>query len=142
MPHLGYPLILIQTTATGKDFAIVLWYDRGIVEITKGIILPPEQLRLVLELTAAHLPSVEVWAYGSRVRGNPRRYSDLDLVAFTGQAQLAQVENLREAFEECDLPIRVDLFVWDGLPDSFHRQIRRKYVVLQAGAKSAATATS
>ena len=89
------------------------------MDVATDIILPPEQLRLVLDLTGKHLPGVEVWAYGSRVRGgNPRRYSDLDLVAFTQPRQAAQTDDLREAFEESDLPIRVDLFLWDELPDS------------------------
>ena len=109
--------------------------------MTKEIILPPEQLRLVLDLTGKHLPGVEVWAYGSRVRGNPRRYSDLDLVAFTGSGQSAQADDLREAFEESDLPIRVDLFLWDELPDSFHRQIERQYAVLQRAGERVATPT-
>ena len=109
--------------------------------MTKEIILPPEQLRLVLDLTRAHLPGVEVWAYGSRVRGNPRRYSDLDLVAFTTPEQSAQADDLREAFEESDLPIRVDLFLWDEIPDSFHRQIEREYAVLQWAGENALMAT-
>ena len=33
-------------------------------------------------LLRRHLPGVEVWAYGSRVRWNARPQSDLDLVAF------------------------------------------------------------
>ena len=99
--------------------------------MTKDIILPPEQLQLVLSLTRTHLPGVEVWAYGSRVRGNPRRYSDLDLVAFTEPGQSSQADDLREAFEESDLPIRVDLFLWDEIPEAFHRQIEREYAVLQ-----------
>ncbi len=102
------------------------------------IILPPEQLRLVRSLTQAHLPGVEVWAYGSRVGGTPRRYSDLDLVAFTAPMQSAQAVNLREAFEESDLPIRVDLFLWDELPVSFHRRIEREYAVLQRADETAA----
>ena len=109
--------------------------------MTKEIILPPEQLRLVLSLTQAHLPGVEVWAYGSRVRGNPRRYSDLDLVAFTAPGQSAQADDLREAFEESDLPIRVDLFLWEELPDSFHREIERQYAVLQRAEERVATPT-
>ena len=103
------------------------------MEVATDIILPPDQLRLVQDLTKEHLPGVEVWAYGSRVLGNPRRYSDLDLVAFVQKGQAARVYNLREAFEESDLPIRVDLFLWDELPDSFHRQIERQYAVLQRG---------
>ncbi len=111
------------------------------MEVTTDIILPPEQLQLVLSLTQAHLPGVEVWAYGSRVRGNSRRYSDLDLVAFAAPGQSSQVHNLREAFEESDLPIRVDLFLWDELPASFQTQISKEYAVLQrAGETSAAEA--
>lgn len=109
--------------------------------VMTNIILPPDQLQLVLSLTQQHLSGVEVWAYGSRVRGNPRRYSDLDLVAFAGPMQSSQANDLREAFEESDLPIRVDLFLWDEIPESFRNQIRKEYAVLQrAGQPSAAEA--
>ena len=108
--------------------------------MTTEVTLPPEQLRLVLELIRAHIPDVEVWAYGSRVAGNPRRYSDLDLVAFAEQGQSSQIGDLQEALEESDLPIRVDLLVWGDLPDSFHQQIRKAYAVLQrAGDRVART---
>ena len=104
--------------------------------MTKEIILPPEQLQLVLTLTQQYLPGIEVWAYGSRVRGNPRRYSDLDLVAFAGPMQSPQADNLREAFEESDLPIRVDLFLWDEIPESFRVRISKEYAVLQRAAEA------
>ena len=111
------------------------------MDIATDIILPAEQLRLVLDLTGKHLPGIEVWAYGSRVRGNPRRYSDLDLVAFIRQGQAAKADGLREAFEESDLPIRVDLFLWDELPETFHEQIREQYAILQQAADSVAIPT-
>lgn len=109
------------------------------MEVATEIILPPEQLKLVLDLTKKHLPGVEIWAYGSRVRGNPRRYSDLDLVAFTSRAQGPLAEILREAFAESNLPIRVDLFLWDEIPDSFHRQIEQEHAVLQTAGDIVAT---
>ncbi|WP_148307620.1 nucleotidyltransferase family protein [endosymbiont of unidentified scaly snail isolate Monju] len=37
-------------------------------------------------------------------------WSDLDLVVFAGPAQKNVVAELREAFEENELPFRVDLF--------------------------------
>ena len=104
--------------------------------IESAITLPTWQLQLVVELIGKHLPGVEVWAYGSRVRGNSRRYSDLDLVVFCGRRQSSQLYSLREAFEESDLPIRVDLFRWDQLPDSFQQQIELEYVTLQHAAKA------
>ena len=112
------------------------------MDVATDVILPAEQLRLVLELTKEHLPGIEVWAYGSRVRGNPRRYSDLDLVAFAASEQSAKADGLLEAFEESDLPIRVDLFLWDDLPDSFREQIRRRYAVLQTARGIATRAAS
>ena len=105
--------------------------------ITEGIDLPAEQLRLVTELIEEFLPDVEVWAYGSRVHGNPRRYSDLDLVAFTSKQHLSEVRRLREAFEDSDLPIRVDLFPWEEIPESFRLQIEQNYAVLQSANPSA-----
>ncbi len=107
------------------------------MEVANEIILPREQLRLVENLTKKHMPGIEVWAYGSRVGGSPRRYSDLDLVAFVRQEQSAKAYALREALEESDLPIRVDLSLWDDLSESFREQIRRGFAVLQPAAESA-----
>ena len=46
-----------------------------------------------------------------------------------------QVANLREAFKVSNLPFRVDLFVWDAVPEQFRQQIENEYVVLvKAGA--------
>ena len=103
-------------------------------ESVAGVDLSSQHLRIVLGLLQAHLPGVAAWAYGSRVRGNARRYSDLDLVVFTAPGQTRQLDGLREAFEESDLPFRVDLFAWRETPKSFHQQIKREYAVLQQGA--------
>ena len=42
--------------------------------------LAPESLAIVRCLLAAQLPECEVRAFGSRVTGNAKPYSDLDLV--------------------------------------------------------------
>ena len=97
--------------------------------------LPSPHLHLVCDLLQTYLPGIEVWAYGSRVRGNARQYSDLDLVAFTEPEHAHQLALLREAFEESDLPFRVDLFAWHATPSSFHPQIKRNYVVIQSGSE-------
>ncbi len=86
------------------------------------------------ELLARHLPDTEVWAYGSRIKGNARPWSDLDLVVFAGPEKKKAVAELREAFEESDLPFRVDLFVWDELPESFRENIRNNHRVLSGRA--------
>ncbi len=91
------------------------------------------QQRIILAEIRRHLPDITVWAYGSRAKWTSRPQSDLDLVAFTQPEQDAQVESLREALEESDLPFRVDLFVWDKVPQAFRREIKAEYVVLLDG---------
>ena len=96
-----------------------------------AIDLSPGHLDVVQKLLQSHLAGVEIWAYGSRVKGNARRYSDLDLVAFITRDHAAQLNELRHAFEDSDLPFRVDLFAWEEIPESFHSQIRQSYMVIQ-----------
>ena len=105
--------------------------------VNANVDLTAEQRRIILELLRTHLPNVTVWAYGSRVRWNARPYSDLDLVAFTSPGQESQLANLKDAFEESNLPFGVDLLTWDDLPESFHRRIRKEYAVLQKQATKA-----
>ena len=92
--------------------------------------LTPEQLKKLRELLTRHLPNTEVWAYGSRVKGTAKPWSDLDLAVIAGPQQKAAVADLREAFEESDLPFRVDLFVWDEIPETFRDNICRERIVL------------
>ena len=94
------------------------------IDITAG------QRRTLLALLRKHLPNTTVWAYGSRVRWTARPSSDLDVVAFATAEQGAQVNELREALEESSLPFRVDLFVWDDVPDIFHKNIKAEHVAL------------
>ncbi|GHU15357.1 hypothetical protein FACS1894163_01780 [Spirochaetia bacterium] len=40
---------------------------------------------------------------------------------------------LKEAFEESNLPFRVDLLEWDGIPERFRENIKAEYVVISGG---------
>ena len=98
--------------------------------MTPAIDITAEQRRTVLALLNRHLPGTTVWACGSRVKWTSRPESDLDLVAFARPEQSARVADLREAFEESNLPFRVDLFVWDETPESFRARIEAEHVML------------
>ena len=87
-----------------------------------------------------HVPHAEVWAYGSRVNGESHEASDLDLV-IRGPALGplgAEFVNLVEAIEKSSIPILVEVLDWARLPESFHKEIQRDYVVVQwqAGSQS------
>ncbi len=99
--------------------------DRAI-DITAG------QRKTILALLEQYLPGTTVWAYGSRAKWTARPQSDLDMVVFATPEQNGRVGELREAFEESNLPFRVDLFVWDAVPESFYKQIEVEHVVLAA----------
>ena len=97
------------------------------IDITAG------QRKTILALLQRHLPGTAAWVYGSRATWTSRPQSDLDLVVFATPEQRRGVGNLREAFEESDLPFRVDLFVWDEVPEPFREQIEAEQVVLVEG---------
>lgn len=94
--------------------------------------LSVSELELVKQLLRQHVPVCEVRAFGSRVNGCAKPYSDLDLVIF-GTEKLSPdlLSDLKEAFVESDLPFRVDLLDWTQLSTEFRAVINRNYVILQ-----------
>lgn len=96
--------------------------------------VPERYLEMVRALLRQHVPQAEVWAYGSRVGGTGHEASDLDLVVRnpSGQAEETPgLSDLKKAFVESDLPIRVDVMDWARIPESFRREIAREHVVVQ-----------
>jgi predicted nucleotidyltransferase len=100
------------------------------------LLLGSAHLRTLRNLLAQHIPSGEVWAYGSRVTGSAHEGSDLDLV-LRNPADLTQdVEGwveLKEALQNSALPILVEVHLWSRLPEAFHGTIEAGYVVVQKG---------
>lgn len=93
--------------------------------------LKPEYLEMVKSILAEHFPEYEVRAYGSRVTGAARKYSDLDIsILGEGKLDRRRVMDLRNAFDESDLPIRVDVHDWHNTSPSFRRIIEERYVVI------------
>lgn len=103
---------------------------------TISLDLPQKYLEQVQTLLHAHVPHAEVWAYGSRVTGSGHEASDLDLVLRNPKNLLEEtgaLYDLKEAFTESNLPIRVDIMDWARIPASFHREIERAHVMVQEG---------
>jgi type I restriction enzyme S subunit len=95
-----------------------------------SIDITPNQRNTIDSPLRRHIPGVTVWAYGSRVKWTSRPDSDLDLIAFTSPEQQGRISALKEAFEESSLPFRIDVMVWDDVPESFRENILEQYVVL------------
>ncbi|MDE0497016.1 MAG: restriction endonuclease subunit S [Acidimicrobiaceae bacterium] len=101
--------------------------------MTLSLDLPERYRQQLLALLEAYVPEAEAWAYGSRVQGTHHDASDLDVVLRgPNLAELgAEFLELVEAVRESTIPILVDVFDWARLPESFHREIEREYVVLK-----------
>ena len=98
--------------------------------VDQAIDITADERKTVLALLKRHLPGTAAWVYGSRAKWTSRPQSDLDLVVFATPEQRRHVGDLREAFEESNLPFRVDLFVWDDVPHSFRARIDAEHVPL------------
>ena len=77
----------------------------------------------------------EIWAYGSRVKGQNHDTSDLDLVVHfpPGQDRNSDYEQLSlfiEQLRDTNIPIIVQVLAWHSLPDHFRTNIRSHYQVL------------
>lgn len=89
-------------------------------------------MALIRQLLAEHVPEFEVRAFGSRYIGKAKKYSDLDLVLVgPGRIDIGRLGKLKEAFEESDLPYRVDLLDWNAISEEFKNVIKRGYAIIQ-----------
>ena len=98
-----------------------------------GLYLAPKHRTELEALLREHLPGVEVWAFGSRVSGRSHDGSDLDLVLRgpgLKEIPLGQVGNFEAAVRDSSIPFLVEVRDWARLPEGFHQEIERGYVVL------------
>ena len=94
--------------------------------------IEPRHRRMIEEILIRHVPTHEIRAFGSRVTGKAKPYSDLDLVVL-GSQRLPQpvLYKLRDDFEESDLPFRIDILDWNRLSAEFKHAILSQSEVLR-----------
>jgi len=93
--------------------------------------LPENELVKVKAILASYIPDAEVRVFGSRITGKSVKYSDLDLVVLGGERlPQKQYYQLQQAFQDSDLPIRVDLLDWYRLSPEFQENINKNYEIL------------
>jgi len=103
--------------------------------LTAGAIdLSSQQLQEIRTILSSHVPDITVWAFGSRVTGSARQYSDLDLALITVEPLLlATKADLVACFSESNLPFKVDLVDWSSTSDNFRKIITANKVVIHEG---------
>lgn len=74
------------------------------------------------------------YAFGSRVKGDEKRFSDLDL-CFKDPIPLYVQAHIDEDFEESDLPFKIDVMDWNLMRSDFQKLIKEDLVLVQNGSK-------
>ena len=70
------------------------------------------------------------YAYGSRAKGNARRFSDLDL-CYQENIPSYKVVEIEGKLEESDLPFRVELVNWKNMRPVFQKMIKKDLVLIR-----------
>jgi predicted nucleotidyltransferase len=91
-------------------------------------------LAIVSAILLEYLPTVEVRAFGSRVTGKAKPFSDLDLIAICANGVPERVSALvADAFAESDLPFKVDLVDASAVDPHFAERALAQSVLVQSG---------
>jgi len=69
------------------------------------------------------------YAYGSRVKGQAKEYSDLDLCYYE-EIPWSNFSSLKEDLEKSYLPFKVDLVYWEWMSSEFKEMIRGDLVLV------------
>lgn len=102
-----------------------------------AISISAAQWGIVREILCTCVPEYEVWAFGSRVTGKVKKFSDLDLAIITeNPLSLDASADLRDNFAESDLPWKVDIVDWSTTSEVFRSIIQSQKVVLQSAKKT------
>lgn len=85
---------------------------------------------LIKDILSRHIPGKVVWAFGSRVNGRAKPFSDLDLLIKSNDPiDSVTLFNLKDALSESDLPFRVDIVEWNSISEEFKAIILGGYEV-------------
>jgi len=86
-----------------------------------------KELQIIAGIFYKFVPDCEVRIFGSRYNGNVKEYSDLDC-AIIGKNKIDWkiIADMKSAFEESDLPYRVDLLDWNAISPEFRKTIQTR----------------
>lgn len=75
-----------------------------------------------------YCPLAEIWAYGSRVKGNAHAGSDLDLAIIDFGEPNKNINRLRQIINDSNVPFLVDMVEFKSLPITFQNEIKKNFI--------------
>ena len=100
------------------------------------ISVTPPEWEIIKKILSNHAQGCEIWAYGSRVMGRPRQFSDLDLLvtskATDNNPNHTEIicRKLRDDFTASNLPWRVDVVDVNDISPEFQHKISAHSVLI------------
>jgi predicted nucleotidyltransferase len=89
-------------------------------------------LQTVKDILSKYVPHYEIWAFGSRITGKAKPYSDLDLVIISNAPiHVLTLALLKDEFSESTLPFKVDILDWSQLTPEFKQIIEKQHEIIQ-----------
>jgi len=97
-----------------------------------ALAMTAEELGVLQSIMKRYVPEYKVWAFGSRVTGTYKPYSDLDL-ALVGDEPISIKTRaaLSDALSESTLPYKVDIVDWASTSKEFQEIIEKQKLVIQ-----------
>ena len=95
--------------------------------------LEPRRLAIVRTILSKY--PYAFYAFGSRVKGTHKQFSDLDICVM-GQMAILDKCALTEEFEDSNLPFTVDVIEWDKIAQDFQELIQQDLVLLSSNEDS------
>lgn len=98
----------------------------------KKIDLDDQYLQIVFSILKNHLPkNAKVWMFGSRVTGKAKPFSDIDLlIDLDAPVPLSLIAKINIAFDESELPFKVDIADAATISKEFNQNISDQLVPL------------
>lgn len=88
--------------------------------------LEQRHLDMLLPILKKHVPGAAVWAFGSRVKGTAKRFSDLDLaIEADHRIDLRTLAILEQDLIDSDLPMKVDIGDLTAMSPGFRALVER-----------------
>jgi len=88
-------------------------------------------LDMLKNVLRSFLPNCEIRAFGSRVKGTNREYSDLDLaIVSEGKIDNRTLWKIKNALMESRLPFRVDVLDYNAISEKFKEIINSDYEII------------
>lgn len=91
--------------------------------------------RIVLDTLVIPLQSsgAQVWVFGSRARGDHKKYSDLDILVEWKDSAFPSprfISSLKEKLEETGLPVTVDVVEITSLAESYRPSVLKDRIFI------------